>query len=525
MHALGRVLSVSTSGAFDDFWYGPVDRDDVGPIDPSAPMTIPAFYAAVTYISEDIAKLPLNMYEDRGEIGSVPASQHELQDLLHNQPNRHQTAIEYREMLPAWSMLRGEAVSEIKKGGSISTSGRPVRRGVIGELVPLHPDLIRQDSTRDGTRRYHYRDPKNRGRERTLLEDEVLIVRGRQSRSVLDFASRNLGTIIAQDKVQRFMFDRGLKHGGVIKAKGRLPDPVKIALRKGLDEYSIGGARAGRPLLLEDGMEWQQVTMSMKDAELLASQQWSVSQVCRWIRVPPHKVFDLTRSTNNNIETQGVDYVTDAILSWVVRVEQAIWRDLIVWDADGSKRFFAKHILDGLLRGDSEARSRAYALAIMWGWMTRNEVRAKEDLNPILGLEKPLTPENMTTNPNGDTVVSFRGSEPTAWTADDTSRLKLIAAGVADRTIRREMTAMSALAKKTTDPESWRVSVGAWYGEHVGYVADAMKMPEHTARRYCAEQAASLIEHGASVMDEWPVDRAEVLARLAYEPRLEELAA
>lgn len=529
MYALGAVLSVSSSGAFDDFWYGPVTRDDIGPIDPDSAMTIAAFYAAVTYISEDVAKLPLNMYEDLGDAGTRAAGEHELQELLHDQPNRRQTAIEHREMVIAWAMLRGKCVNEIRSGASISAPGRPTRSNVIGAIVPLHPDLVREDTAKDGRRRYHYRDPLKRGKERTLLDDEVYVVRGRQSRSVLDFAGRNVGTILAQDRVARFMFDRGLKHGGVVKAKNKLTDPTRLALRKALDEYSVNGPRAGRPLLLEDGMEWEQVTMTSKDAELLATRQASVADVCRWIRIQPHKIFDLTRSTNNNISAQGIDYVVDSILGWAVRVEQAIRRDLIVADAGGLKRFFAKHILDGLLRGDFDARAKAYALAIMWGWMTRNEVRAKEDLNPLSGLSEPLTPVNMTTNPNGETVVSYEPREQAllgdGLTGDDVSRLKLIAADVADRTIRREMTAMSALAKRTgSDSEAWRVGVGAWYAEHVGYITGTLRVPEHAARRYCAEQAAALISDGSSVMDEWPTDRAEHLAHLAYDERLEAVA-
>jgi len=528
MGMLAPALAVEPRSAFDDYWYQPASAvgSVVGPVDPNAAMTLPAFYAAVTYVSEDTGKTSLSMFEDQGEIGNRPAAEHELQTLLHNQPNRHQDAIEWREMVTAWAMLRGKGVNEEIYGSPTSYPGVPTRPGRLAQIVPLHPDLVREEtSSADGTRVYIYRDPMKKGQERKLLEDEVFVVRGRQSRSVLDFASVNLGTEIAKERYAAFMFTRGAKHQGVVESPKRLPDPVKEALRFALDEYAIGGPRAGRPLLLEDGLTWKQVSMSMKDAELLAAQQFTVSQVCRWIRVPPHKVFDLTRSTNNNIETQGVDYVTDCLLAWAIRWEQAIWRDLIT-----DKRFFAKHNLDIFLRGDTEARFKAYALAVMWGWMTRNEIRAKEDLNRIEGLDKPLTPENMTTNPNGDTTVNYPVDQPRAGflqlTAGDVGRLKLIASDAASRVVRREVAAMTKLADRVgVAGAAWQAGVEAHYSDFATHVVETLHVPDHIARQYVAEQQAALIEGGPAVMDDWLIDRAAHLARLAAEDKLEMEAA
>jgi HK97 family phage portal protein len=522
MHALGKVLAVSDRGAFSDFWYEPADRSaSGGPITLDSAMTIPQFYAAVTYVSEDNAKLPLNLFEDMGKAGTEPARGHELSDLLHFQPNRRQTAIEWREMVTAWAMLRGMGVSEIITGDPISYPSAPTRSGAVDQLVPLHPDLIREEQTR-GSRKLIYRDPKLGGDERTILPEDAFIVRGRQSRSVLDFARTNLGTTLGRERYEGFLFSRGAKHQGVITAKGKLQDPVRKALRRALDEYSIGGPRAGRPLLLEDGMTWENVSMTAHDAQLLDLKQLSIADACRWIRIPPHKVFDLTRSTNNNIESQGVDYVVDCQLAWAVRWELAIWRDLIV-----DKRYFAKLMLDGLLRGNAEDRAKAYSLAIMWGWMTRNEVRRKEDLNPIDGLDEPLTPINMTTDPDGGTKVGYA---PQALltagpiSATDRGRLQLIAADTAGRIVRREMAEVGKIAKRTEgDQAAFRVAVGAFYDEHRDHVASSLHIPDHQARRYVAHQAEALAEGGIGVMDDWLTDRAGYLTALAMDQ--EELAA
>ncbi len=480
-------------------------------------MTLPAFYAAVSYVSEDIAKIPLSIYEDLGDRGNQPARGHELQELLHNQPNKLQTALEWREGVAAVAMLRGKGINELRYGPSMSYRATPVRAGQLSAIVPLHPDLVREETLADGGRRYMYRDPLLNGKERAILEEDAFIVRGRQSRGILEYAAASIGTELAKERHAGLMFSRGAKHSGVIEAKGKLPDPVRSALRTGLDEYAIGGPRAGRPLLLEDGMTWKDITMTAQQSDLLGMLQFSIAQMCRWIRVPPHKVFDLTRSTNNNIQSQGVDYVTDCLLAWAVRFEQAIWRDLIV-----DKRFFAKHTLDGLLRGDFEARSKGYSLAIMWGWMSRNEVRAKEDLNPLEGLDDPLTPVNMTTDPTGAASVQY-AAQPMlpSLSVTDSGRLQLIASDAASRVVRREIAAMSKLAERVGgDHAAWQAGVDAFYADHGPEVARQLHIPDHQAVEYAGEQRAALLEAGPSAMDDWLVERAGHLASLACDTNL-----
>lgn len=524
MGILAPVLAVDADrSAFGDFWYEPVNRlSPTGPISVDQAMTIPQFYAAVTYVSEDIAKLPANMFRDLGDAkGSEPATTHELQERLHDQPNQYQDAIEWREMATAWAMLRGRAINEIIAGNPISFPGRPTRSSAIDQLVPLHPDLVREETNDNGVRRVIYRDPKRNGRERTILLEDVFVVRGRQSRSVLDFAATNLNTTLAMERYAGFMFSRGAKHQGVIKAKGRLAEPVRKALRKALDEYAIGGPRAGRPLLLEDGMEWDSVSMTPQDAQMVEQKQVSIADACRWIRIPPHKIFDLSRSTNNNIESQGVDYVVDCLLAWAVRWEQAIWRDLIV-----DKRFYAKLNLDALLRGDNEARSRAYALAVMWGWMTRNEVRAKESLNPIEGLSEPLTPENMTTDPNGNTTVAFPQQDQAAALLTDgkpidgetRSLVRLFASDAAQRAVRRESAAVAKLAERVAgDRAAFKVGLEQFYAEHAETVARDLHIPRHEALRYVRDQQAALLERGPDALADWPIDGVARLTDLAMD--------
>ncbi len=503
MQALGRILAADGPPAHDDYWYEPKGMQSAAGarVDMSSAITWSGMYAAVSYVAEDIAKVPLVMFE-RVERGKEIATDHYLHEKLHDLPNSVQDALQFREMMTAFAILRGAGIAEIR--GSLRDL----------EIVPLHPDLVRLDPSRSGALRYQYRDPLRNGETRTILAEDLLILRGRLAKGIVDVARESVGLQLAIQRHAGFMFSRGARHQGVITRPPNAPwdDETRQAFREALAEYSAGGPREGRPLLLEDGMTWQSASMSAKDAELLGQMRWGITEASRWVRIPPHKLMELERSTNNNIDRQSIDYVVDTLLGWAKRWEQAIFRDLLS-PADRG-RFFAEHILDALMRGDPLARAQAYALAVQWGWMTRNEVRAKENLNGMDGLDDPLTPLNMTTDGEGNArVISF--ARPARVTDAVRGQLRLLADDAAGRVVRREIAAITKLAERAGDDvAAFRAGVDEFYREHASHVAEQLHVPGHAALRYARGQRAQLLSDGIGVMDSWLVDRVEQLTAL-----------
>ena len=310
------------------------------------------------------------------------------------------------------------------------------------------------------------------------------------------------------------MFSRGARHQGVVTRPADRPwdDTTRTAFRAALPEYSAGGPREGRPLLLEDGMTWENASMTARDAELLGQMRWGITEASRWVRIPPHKLYELERSTNNNIDRQSIDYVVDSLLGWTIKWRQTVYRDLLS-PAERS-RYFAEANLDALLQGDPKARAEAFALGVQWGWITRNEVRALSNLNAIDGLDDPLTPLNMTTDGQGSAkVLSFA---PRQITDAVRGQLQLLASDTASRVVRREIAAIAKIAERAAgDQGAFRVGVDGFYAEHAEHVAAALHIPEHEARRYARAQRAEVLSDGPAVMDAWLVDRVEELARLA----------
>jgi HK97 family phage portal protein len=476
MGDVARMLAGTTTIPFSPLTYDAAFPTTVGAVtvSPDSSMAIPAVYACTTVISEDVSTVPLEMFE-RVNDGKRLAAEHELHELLHDQPNAYQTAAEFREMLTAFALLRGRGIAEKIVG----------QRSRLRELKPLHPDLVRPEITTDGVLRYRYQDPIKR-RERILLTTDVLVVRGRFGRSVLDYARETFAVQLLLQRHASTMYSRGAKPSSALTAPKTLTDNARRNLRQALDEYASGGKNEGRPLLLEEGMSWQSITLSMKDAEFVAFNQLGVAQVARFFRVSLHKIQELSRSTNNNIEQQALEHATDTIRPWAERWEQCIRRDLIV----NQRRFLAEHNLEGLLKGDIETRYASYAQGRQWGWLSTNDIRRRENLNPIEGGDDDyLTPLNMTTK-DGETRFERRTPQAIAY-------LRVMVRDAAGRAVRKEGASLTKLAEKTgSQGEEWRAGVEAFYREHGEFVAKLMRIPDEVAEGYAQGRCLQTLEAG-----------------------------
>lgn len=498
MGALGRVVAATATR----YPFSLIDHDQVSlafgggltysgiAIGPDSALRLSAVYACTAIIAESTAALPLHIYEDLGDRGKRPAPEHPLQERLHDQPNRYQTAIEFREMMTAFALLRSAGIAEQRRTG---------RRGDV-ELIPLHPDCISREYTASGVERFRYYDPLRNGEERVLIPDDLLILRGRFGRSVLDYARDDFGLALQQNRYAMALYKRGLRSPGALTHQHALSPKARRNLRKALDEYAAGGDNEGRPLLLEEGMTWTAIGLNNEQAQFLDSRKFSVAEVARWFRVPLHKIQDLDRSTNNNIEQQAKEFVDDTMVPWCTRWEQSIRRDLIV-----DHRFYAKHNIAGLLRGDTESRYKAYALAIQWGWMNPNEARELEDRNPYAGgdlYQRPLNMERITgdrTEASGFAYID--GGSGRVISLDDTTRsqLRVIVKDAAARAARKETAAIAKLAERTdaTGPD-WTSGVQDFYREHAEFIGSLLHVPDEAAQEYAAARCAAVLELGAA---------------------------
>lgn len=363
---------------------------------PDIAESIAAVYACVGVVSEGVASLPLKLYRREGA-SSTLALDHSLYSVLHDTPNDYQTGYELKELLMVHVLLRGNAYCEIETNG----------RGDVVALWPIHPDRVyvwRNDPT-DTSSVYPgyagllYRVNVPGKGDVILTQDRIWHIRGRSKDGILGqspvaVARYAVAGAVAAENMAAKVYENNATPNGVLTYPGELSDE---AYKNIADSWKKrhGGDNAGGVAILEKGMAYASVGMSLHDAEFLASRKFQKSEIASIFRVPPHLIGDLDKATFSNIEQQSLDFVINTLQPWLVRIEQSITRDLI--GKLERARVFAKFSIDGRLRGDTASRYNAYHIARNDGWLSANDIRALEDLNPIPGGDVYWQPLNMAT--------------------------------------------------------------------------------------------------------------------------------
>ncbi len=373
--------------AWGDFYFEPTAARSISGmrVSADAALRLAAVYACVRILSETMASLPLVVYRPRKDGGKDRVTDHWLYQLLGKRPNRFQNPFEWREMLQGHLALRGNAFCQILSNA----------RGEITELVPIHPDRVRMELLPSGEHRYRIGD--RTGAEIVLPRGEVWHLRGLSSDgliglSPIDLARESLGmALAAQDYGARFFSNDAKPTGGWIEFPGSFKDPEAKRVFRESYQAAQSGSNRGKVLVLENGMKFHEVGVTNKDAQFLELRKFQITDIARLFRVPPHMIADLDRATFSNIEQQSLEFVMHTMTPWAERWEASIEADLLSDDDALEIEFdFAN-----LMRGDAASRSAYYQSGIQNGWLTRNEARIAENLNPIAGLDQPLRPLNM----------------------------------------------------------------------------------------------------------------------------------
>lgn len=330
-----------------------------------------AVWACVLAISQDIAALPCKIYQETGS-GSVKAVGHPADRLLNLQASPLQNAMPHRMVMTATVLLHGNAYAKIDFGPRY----RP------DALIYKHP---RQTEVLRGDGRLYYRfwgDP------RIYQDYEVIHLRGLcldtdgiMGLSVLSTHYENIGTGLAAQRTGANFYNNGAKISGVLETDAVLKDGTPERLRANFNQIYAGAENAGKVAVLEQGLKFKAISLPPADAQFLDTRKFTAREVASIFRVPAHKIGDLERSTNNNIEQQGIDYVQNCLQPWLVNFEQE-YRLKLLRTSEVDTYYF-RHNLNALLRADATARATYYGKMTDIGVMSINEVRELEEMNGI----------------------------------------------------------------------------------------------------------------------------------------------
>ncbi len=338
-------------------------------------LTIVAYWACVRLLSETFASLPCILYR-RLARGKERATDRSLYRILHDQPNPEMNAFTFWELMKSHIVTWGDAFAQI-----IWEDNTTVRA-----LYPMLPD--RTDVRRDTeTRQVVYDYYPNDGRPKvTLPAYRVLHVPGLgydglRGYSPVSMARQALGLAKATEQCGAKLFANGILATGVLTYPHSLSDISRKNLKKSFKDEVASVENAGDPMILEEGMKWQQLTIPPDDAQFLETRKFQRGEIASFFHVPPHMIGDLERATFSNIEHQSLEFVIYTMRPWLVRFEKAINTKLL--NPGEQQDYFVEFLIDGLLRGDLESRYRAYAIGRNWGWLSANDVCELENRNPI----------------------------------------------------------------------------------------------------------------------------------------------
>ncbi len=344
-----------------------------------------AIYSAIQLLSETIASLPLHVYR-RGDDGDKIDRNHPLHSVLNYRANQTETAFEARERMVASVLLTGNCVTEKTLDG----------RGAVTELTPIPPGRVGVIKLPTGRLRYDIQTDRG---SKSLTQDEVLHLKHRSvdgimGRSPIAVARESIGVGLAQQAAQAALLRGGIRPAGILKLPGTVRDRSKLKMLSEQFSDSYGGANnTGRLVVLEGGLEWQQVSLSPADAQFVEAMRMSIEDVARIFRIPPPFLAALENATYSNITEQSRWLVMHTLRPWLVRIEQAMNASLLT--TDGRRTHYIKHNADALLRGSTKERYEAHSKGIEWGFLSPNEVREMENLNAIEGGDQYRAPMNM----------------------------------------------------------------------------------------------------------------------------------
>jgi len=352
-------------------------------VDEVTAMQVSAIYACVRVIAESFATLPMHVHR-HVDNGSEIIRDHHLYYLLHYAPNPDMTSFVFRETMMYNLVIHGNAYAQIIRD----------RGGRVIELHPLQPYKMRKYRDDNGKIYYeysrHYDEFRNRQNASDstgtirLRSDEVMHIVGLSNNGLegllpIGLAKNAIGLAIAIEEYGAGFFRNGATPSGVLEHPDSIREPEDVSAAW---QAMYGGVENSNKIaVLEDGLQFKPISIQNDNAQFLETRKYQTTEIARAMRVPPHMIGDLEKSSYNNIEQQALEFVKYTVQPWVERWEQQMQMSLIL--PSEKTTHYIKFNMNAMMRGAYEDRMKGYQIGINSGFLCPNDARAFEELNLI----------------------------------------------------------------------------------------------------------------------------------------------
>ena len=355
-------------------------------VTPETAMRIGAVFGCVRLIAGKVATLPIDVKRRVDDRTRSDASDHAVAQLLRRRPNRWQRPAQFKRMMQAHVLLRGDGFALKSKS-----------RGEVRELIPIHPDRVTVRQRDDLSVEYDV--IRKNGSRLTVGQDDMfhlygLTLNGYRGVTPLTYARETIGQARARDRQVAATFKHGARPSGAVSMPDgkTLSDSAYNNLQRSLDDFRAGGDKDGGVLLLEEGLKWETISMSPTDMQWIEAQKLTRSEICMSFGVPPSMIGDNSGSDSN--WGTGLEQKSNGFVAYTLDDHLVMWEEeLSAMIADPA--IYARFNRNALVRGDLKARWDAYTKALQWGVFSPNKVLELEDENPREGGDIHYPPPNM----------------------------------------------------------------------------------------------------------------------------------
>lgn len=344
--------------------------------------------ACVKVIAEGVAQVPLKlMLESEDGKTRQAAKKHPLYDVLHCQANAWQTSFEFRETIAIHAALCGNAYVF-----------KNVIAGKVRELIPFPPNKVSRKQTDGGDLVYEVEGKD--GKVQAFPAMMIWHIKGASwdgniGMDTLNLAREAIGLAIATEETTARQQKNGARASGIYSVEGTLTAEQYKGLQRWVAENFEGPENAGKTMILDRNAKWLNTQMTGIDSQHLETRVHQIEEICRFFRVMPIMVGHADKAaTYASSEQMFLAHVVHTLSPWYSRLEQSIDANLLD-KRERTAGYYSDFVEEGLLRGDIRSTAEVLTRYATNGIMTRNEARAKLDMNPIDGLDTPLTPTNL----------------------------------------------------------------------------------------------------------------------------------
>lgn len=354
---------------------------DSSPINPTGnhALKLNVLFGCLRVLGETFATVPIFEFKKIDDKNREKTDDTGFYDILHCCPNNEMSAYNFKEM----------SQYQMNLGGNFVAKRQYSRYGEVVGLYPIEWQNVGFEREEKFPHRIVYVINTGMGEEQRLFRDEVFHVPGPSLNGIIgmspiEYACSSIKLGLTYEQMGLKLFKNGTFPTGVFEHPGELSDPAYLRLREEINKKWTGRDGFGKPILTEDGMKFKPLNISLADAQLIESKRFTTEDICRIYRVPPHLVQDLSRSTNNNIEHQSLEFVMYTMLPHYKRWEEAINTQLLTRQQRQQGYYFEFNVAS-LLRGDQKSMAEAFAVGRQWGWLSVNDIRRMLNMNPLPG--------------------------------------------------------------------------------------------------------------------------------------------